>query len=93
MGAAEQEKWAALFTVDPQSLSATERQDWLDDLHGVAVCSDAFFPFRDNIDRAVRSGAQYIIEPGGSRRDEEVIAAANEAGITLIFSGLRLFTH
>jgi phosphoribosylaminoimidazolecarboxamide formyltransferase/IMP cyclohydrolase len=93
MDKTERTAWEALFTVVPEPLPAAARQEWIQKLRRVAVCSDAFFPFRDNIDRARRSGAQYIVEPGGSVRDEEIIAAAKEAGITLIFSGLRLFTH
>jgi phosphoribosylaminoimidazolecarboxamide formyltransferase/IMP cyclohydrolase len=62
-------------------------------LDNVAISSDAFFPFSDNIDRARRSGVKYIIQPGGSVRDEDVITAADSYGMTMIFSGLRLFTH
>jgi len=93
IGPVERPSWEALFTEVPAPLTTAERRDWLDKLQGVALSSDAFFPFRDNIDRAQRSGVQYIIEPGGSVRDEDVIAAADEYGMTLIFSGLRLFTH
>lgn len=93
VGEVERPSWEALFVEPPASLSAAERRDWLAKLHHVALSSDAFFPFRDNIDRAHRSGVKYIIEPGGSLRDEDVIAAADHYGMTLIFSGLRLFTH
>lgn len=85
--------WEALFNTVPQPLTAEKRQDWLAQLDEVAVSSDAFFPFRDNLDRAHRSGATYVLEPGGSIRDDDVIAAADEYGMTLIFSGLRLFLH
>jgi phosphoribosylaminoimidazolecarboxamide formyltransferase/IMP cyclohydrolase len=93
MDGMERAAWEGLFKVVPEGLSTAVRREWINQLRHVAVCSDAFFPFRDNIDRARRSGAQYIVEPGGSVRDNEVIAAAKEGGITLIFSGLRLFTH
>ncbi|MBN1623235.1 MAG: phosphoribosylaminoimidazolecarboxamide formyltransferase, partial [Clostridia bacterium] len=62
-------------------------------LSGVTFGSDAFFPFRDNIDRAVRSGTAYIIQPGGSVRDDIVIDACNEYGITMVSTGIRLFHH
>lgn len=93
VGSVERPSWEALFTEIPAPLTPAERREWLDKLQGVALSSDAFFPFRDNIDRAQRSGVQYIIEPGGSVRDEDIMEAANEYGMTLIFSGLRLFTH
>lgn len=89
----ERPSWEALFTEIPPLLTEQERRGWLAQLDNVAVSSDAFFPFRDNIDRAKRSGARYIIEPGGSIRDEDVIAAADALGMTLIFSGVRLFLH
>jgi len=60
---------------------------------GAVVASDAFFPFRDSIDRAVKSGVKYVLQPGGSNRDEDVIAACDEYGMTMVFSGLRLFHH
>ena len=90
---AERPYWEANFATVPEPLTAEERQAWLDKLQNVAMSSDAFFPFRDNIDRAARSGVKYIIEPGGSIRDDNVIAAADEYGMTMVFSGLRLFTH
>jgi phosphoribosylaminoimidazolecarboxamide formyltransferase/IMP cyclohydrolase len=89
----ERPSWEAMFDQVPALLTATERQEWLQKLDNVAVSSDAFFPFRDNIDRANRSGAKYIIEPGGSIRDEEIIATADAYGMTLIFSSVRLFLH
>ena len=89
----ERPSWEALFTEVPALLTDEERAEWLAKLDKVAVSSDAFFPFRDNIDRAKRSGAKYIIEPGGSIRDEDVIAAADAYGMTVIFSGVRLFLH
>jgi phosphoribosylaminoimidazolecarboxamide formyltransferase/IMP cyclohydrolase len=59
----------------------------------VALGSDAFFPFRDSIDRAAKSGVKYVVQPGGSTRDEDVIAACDEYGMTMAFSGVRLFHH
>ena len=63
------------------------------DLAGAALASDAFFPFRDGVDAAAAAGVKAIVEPGGSVRDEEVIAAANEHGIAMVFTGRRLFRH
>jgi phosphoribosylaminoimidazolecarboxamide formyltransferase/IMP cyclohydrolase len=93
MGSVERTAWAENFTVVPEFLTAVERADWLAQLKEVALSSDAFFPFRDNIDRAHRSGTTYIIEPGGSLRDDLIIEAVDEYGMTLIFSGVRLFHH
>ena len=76
-----------------QRLTKEEKREWLDKLTGVSFGSDAYFPFRDSIDRASRSGVKYIAEPGGSNRDEEVIAAANEYGMAMAFTGIRLFHH
>ena len=76
-----------------QRLTKEEKHAWLDNLTGVSLGSDAYFPFRDSIDRASRSGVKYIAEPGGSNRDEEVIAAANEYGMAMAFTGIRLFHH
>jgi phosphoribosylaminoimidazolecarboxamide formyltransferase / IMP cyclohydrolase len=93
IGEVERPSWEALFEEIPAPLTATERREWLEQLQNVAASSDAFFPFRDNIDRLHRSGVKYVIEPGGSVRDDDVIAAANAYEMTLIFSGLRLFHH
>ncbi|MEE3334916.1 MAG: phosphoribosylaminoimidazolecarboxamide formyltransferase [Candidatus Latescibacterota bacterium] len=90
---AEQEAWRACFRTVPERLSAADRRAWLDGIKGVALSSDAFFPFRDNIDRASRSGVEFVVEPGGSLGDETVIAAADEYGMAVVFSGLRLFHH
>ena len=76
-----------------QRLTKEEKRAWLDKLTGVSLGSDAYFPFRDSIDRASRSGVKFIAEPGGSNRDEEVIAAANEYGMAMAFTGIRLFHH
>lgn len=89
----ERAAWEANFEVIPTPLTVKERADWLAQLTEVAVSSDAFFPFRDSLDRAHRSGAKYVIEPGGALRDDTVIEAAKEYGMTLIFSEVRLFHH
>jgi len=85
--------WAANFEVVPEPLTAKKRREWIDQLKGVVLSSDAFIPFRDNIDRAVKSGVGYVIETGGSMRDDDVIAAANEYGMVLVITGMRLFHH
>ena len=90
---AEMSGWKDVFTETPARLTPQERRSWLDTLEGVTLGSDAFFPFRDSIDRAVMSGVQYVLEPGGSTRDEAVIQAADEYGMTMVFSGVRLFHH
>ena len=90
---AEMSGWKDVFTETPARLTPQERRSWLDTLEGVTLGSDAFFPFRDSIDRAVMSGVQYVLEPGGSNRDEAVIQAADEYGMTMVFSGVRLFHH
>ncbi|XP_066515988.1 bifunctional purine biosynthesis protein PURH [Hoplias malabaricus] len=85
--------WKSLFEEVPEALSETERRNWLSSLQGVALSSDAFFPFRDNVDRARRSGVEYIAAPAGSTADEVVINACNELGITLAHTNTRLFHH
>jgi phosphoribosylaminoimidazolecarboxamide formyltransferase/IMP cyclohydrolase len=90
---AEKTNWANVFTEIPKQLTTKERRAWLDGLTNVTLGSDAFFPFRDSIDRAAKSGVKYVLQPGGSNRDEDVIAACDEYGMTMVFSGLRLFHH
>ena len=85
--------WQTLFTEKPEELTKEEKKAWLAQLTDVALGSDAFFPFPDNIDRAARSGVKYIAEPGGSIRDDLVIEACNKFGISMAFTGLRLFHH
>ncbi|CAL8350893.1 unnamed protein product [Merluccius merluccius] len=85
--------WKAMFEEVPELLTETEKQNWVSSLQGVALSSDAFFPFRDNVDRARRSGVAYIAAPAGSTADEVVIKACNEQGITLVHTALRLFHH
>ena len=90
---AEKANWTNVFTEIPRQLSPAERRAWLDTLKGVTLGSDAFFPFRDSIDRAVLTGVRYVLEPGGSNRDDDVIAACDEYGMSMVFSGIRLFHH
>jgi phosphoribosylaminoimidazolecarboxamide formyltransferase / IMP cyclohydrolase len=91
--AAEKAAWGDVFTEIPSQLPSEERRAWLETLTGVTLGSDAFFPFRDSIDRAAKSGVRYVLEPGGSNRDDAVIQAADEYGMTMVFSGVRLFHH
>lgn len=90
---AEQFTWQENFVTAPDRLSHDEKREWLNQMSGVALGSDAFFPFRDNIDRAQQSGVKYIVQPGGSVRDDIVIDACNEYGMIMAFSKLRLFHH
>ncbi len=90
---AETEAWLRAFTVPPVRLTTDEKRQWLATLRDVALSSDAFFPFRDNIDRASRSGVRYVAQAGGSNRDDEVIDAADEYGMVMAFADLRLFHH
>lgn len=90
---AEERAWLECFERAPTRLTAAERRAWLTAQQGVSFASDAFLPFRDNIDRAAQSGVRYVSQPGGSVRDDVVIAAADEYGMAMAFSGLRLFHH
>ena len=85
--------WAETFTVQPAPLTAEEKKAWLSKVTNVALGSDAFFPFGDNIERARRSGVIAIVQPGGSIRDDQVIATCNKYGIAMAFCGIRLFHH
>ena len=85
--------WQKYFTCRPEHLTAGEMRDYLDSLTGVALGSDAFFPFSDNIERAKKSGVSYIAEPGGSVRDDLVIEKCDKYGIVMAFTGMRLFHH
>ena len=85
--------WKKLFKGPAEVLSEIEKEGWLTKLTGVSLSSDAFFPFRDNIDQASKRGVNYIVQPGGSNRDKEVISAADEYGMVMFFSGIRLFHH
>ena len=90
---AEKSNWANIFSETPHQLTPEERRAWLDGMSAVVLGSDAFFPFRDSIDRGARSGVKYVLQPGGSNRDVDVIAACDEYGMTMVFSGVRLFHH
>jgi phosphoribosylaminoimidazolecarboxamide formyltransferase/IMP cyclohydrolase len=90
---AERRYWEEAFEVVPQRLSPQEKRAWLDGLTDVCLASDAFFPFRDSIDRASQSGVKYVVQPGGSVRDDVVIQACDEYGMVMAFSGVRLFHH
>ena len=85
--------WAETFTVQPAPLTAEEKKAWLSKVTNVALGSDAYFPFGDNIERARRSGVTAIVQPGGSIRDDQVIATCNKYGIAMAFCGIRLFHH
>lgn len=86
-------RWEAIFKVKPPVFTPEEKRAWLDKMEDVALGSDAFFPFGDNIDRAYKSGVKYIAEPGGSVRDDNVIEACNKYGMAMAFTGIRLFHH
>lgn len=86
-------QWEQFFTEKPEPLTREEKREWLDQMDGVALGSDAFFPFSDNVQRAYRSGVKYIAQPGGSIRDDLVIEACDQYGIAMYFSGMRLFHH
>ena len=85
--------WQNTFKVKPEVLTAEEKAAWIAQMSGVTVGSDAFFPFGDNVERARKSGVQYIAQPGGSIRDDQVIATANKYGMVMAFTGIRLFHH
>lgn len=85
--------WQQTFRQKPAVLSPEEKKEWLRGNTGVTVGSDAFFPFGDNVERARKSGVQYIVQPGGSIRDDQVIATADRYGMVMAFTGMRLFHH
>ena len=85
--------WQKIFKVKPEVFTKEEKQAWLAQATDVALGSDAFFPFSDNVERASRSGVKYIAQPGGSKRDDLVIEACNKLGIVMAFTGIRLFHH
>lgn len=89
----EQATWEQSFTEVPRRLSREEKREWLSGLRNVSYGSDAFLPFRDNLDRASRTGVKYVIQAGSSLRDEEVVRAADEYGMVMAYSGVRLFHH
>ena len=85
--------WQRLFKVKPEIFTREEKRAWLDTMKGVSLGSDAFFPFGDNIERAHRSGVEYIAQPGGSIRDDNVIETCDKYNIAMAFTGIRLFHH
>ena len=85
--------WENTFKVKPEVFTREEKRAWLDGLTDVALGSDAFFPFGDNIDRAHKSGVKYVAQPGGSVRDDQVIDTCNQYGMVMAFTGIRLFHH
>jgi len=89
----EKAAWPEIFTELPRQFTSDEKRAWLDALTDVALGSDAFFPFSDSLHRAAASGVKYVFEPGGSTRDADVIAAADDYGMTMAFTGVRLFHH
>lgn len=89
----EREAWLASFSREPRPFTSEQRADWLARLRGMSLSSDAFIPFRDTIDRSAAVGVGYVAETGGSIRDPEVIEAANEYGLLMTLTGVRLFTH
>ncbi len=93
MDVLEDGKWEKIFKTKPSVFTKEEKRAWLDKNTDVALGSDAFFPFGDNIERAVRSGVKYVAQPGGSVRDDLVIESANEHDMVMAFTGLRLFHH
>lgn len=85
--------WQKIFKVKPEVFTREEKRAWLDQMQDVALGSDAFFPFGDNIERAHKSGVKYVAQPGGSVRDDNVIETCNKYGMTMCFTGIRLFHH
>ncbi|MGC8765899.1 MAG: phosphoribosylaminoimidazolecarboxamide formyltransferase [Brevinematia bacterium] len=90
---AEMKDWENVFKKIPERLTKEKKEEWLSNFKNVSLGSDAFFPFRDNIDRAYKSGVKYVAQPGGSVRDDIVIQACNEYGMVMCFTGVRLFHH
>ena len=85
--------WKQYFSEKPEVFTGEEKKAYISGVKGISLASDGFFPFRDNIDRAAKSGVSYVAEPGGSSRDEDIIRAADEHGMTLVFTHARLFHH
>lgn len=93
MDVLEEGKWQQTFKVKPEVFTREEKREWLDKMTDVALGSDAFFPFGDNIERAYKSGVKYVAQPGGSVRDDNVIEACNNHDMVMAFTGIRLFHH
>ena len=85
--------WEKIFKVKPPVFTREERKAWLEGMQEVTLGSDAFFPFSDNIERAHKSGVKYIAQPGGSVRDDAVIACCDKYRMVMAFTGIRLFHH
>ena len=86
-------EWERVFTSKPDVFTVEEKKEWLAGNTGVTLGSDAFFPFGDNIERAAKSGVKYIVQPGGSVRDDQVIETCNKHDMVMCFTGVRLFHH
>ena len=82
-----------MFEEVPEKLDKQEREEWIKGFKGISYSSDAFIPFRDNIDRAAKSNVRYVVQPGGSVRDQDVIEACNAYNMVMCFTGIRLFHH
>lgn len=89
----EENAWRNCFEEVPIRLTHDEKREWIKRLTNVSLASDAYFPFRDNLDRASMSGVKYVVQTGGSIRDEQIVQAANEYGMVMTYSGIRLFHH
>ena len=85
--------WQKIFKEKPEVFTREEKRAWLDQMSGVTLGSDAFFPFSDNIERAHKSGVKYVAEPGGSVRDDLVIECCDKYDMVMAFTGIRLFHH
>jgi len=92
-GPLERAEWEALFASPPPPLGEADKAAWLAQLRGVALASDAFFPFRDSLDHAAKYGVQFVAQPGGSVQDDEVTRAAQDYGMVMAHNKLRLFHH
>lgn len=93
MDVCEDGVWENYFTEKPQPFTDEEKRAYLDSLSGGVIASDAFFPFGDSVERAYKSGVSYVVEPGGSIRDDDVLRVVNKYGMTMVFTGIRLFHH
>ena len=82
-----------MFSVRPSLITMQEKQDWMKNMKDISLGSDAFFPFSDNVERAHKSGVKFIAQPGGSRRDAQVIDACDRYGMVMAMTGMRLFHH
>ncbi len=89
----ELERWKTLFEKTPARLTQEQKQQWLEDFRSAVLGSDGYIPFQDSIDRAVHSGVRWVVQPGGSNRDAEVIATCDEYDVAMAFTGIRLFHH